>query len=304
MPDPAILWVPVTILAAVALLARNALQSGLTADIGTLGATMVRFVYAVPWVVLFHAIGMAVTGANWPALTLAFVGPTAAGAFAQIGGTALMLKAMHMRGFAVANAYIKMEAVLLALGGWWLLGDVLSWFAWLGIVIATAGVLLAAIPMRAGLLALRGQGAAIAIGLGAAALFGLSAICFRAGVLAAGDGPVVMRALHVLQANILIQSVTMVIWLAIINPGALTGSLRHWRFSTVAGATGAIASLGWFIAFGMTAAANVRTLGLIDLPLAALINKRLTGTAPSRRELGGIALVLIGIASLLWAELA
>lgn len=298
------LWVPITILAAIALLARNALQSGLTAEIGTLGATMVRFVYAVPWVVLFHIIGMAVTDSAWPHLTSAFLGPAAGGAFAQIGGTALMLQAMHMRGFAVANAYIKMEPVLLALGGWWLLGDVLSALVWAGIAIATAGVLLAAIPARTGLAAFRGQGAAIAIGLIAAALFGLSAICFRAGVLAAGEGPAVLRALHVLLATILIQSVTMVIWLGVANPRALAGSLRHWRFSTVAGASGAIASLGWFTAFGLTAAANVRTLGLIDLPLAALINKPLTGKAPSRRELGGIALVLIGIAMLLLAELA
>ena len=146
MVDSSILWVPITIGAAVSLLARNALQSGLTAEIGTLGATMVRFVYAVPWVVLFHAIGMALTHGRWPDFTLAFIGPVAGGAFSQIGGTALMLRAMDMRGFAVANAYIKMEPVLLALGGWWLLGDILSVQAWGGIVLATVGVLLAAAP--------------------------------------------------------------------------------------------------------------------------------------------------------------
>lgn len=298
------MWAPITVLAAIALLARNALQSGLTAEIGTLGATMVRFVYAMPWVILFHAIGMVMTGGHLPDLTMAFLAPVAGGAFGQIGGTALMLRAMHLRGFAVANAYIKMEPVLLALGGWWLLGDALSLLTWAGIAIATAGVLVAAIPAGAGLAALRGQGGAIVIGLGAAALFGFSALCYRAGVLAAGDGPAVLRALHVLLATILIQSVTMVIWLGIANPGALTGSLRQWRFSTVAGVTGAIASLGWFTAFGMTAAANVRTLALVDLPLAALIQKRMTGAAPSRRELGGIAAVIVGIAVLLWAELA
>lgn len=295
---------PITVLAAVALLGRNALQSGLTAEIGTLGATMVRFVYAAPWVIAFHAIGMAVTGGPWPDLSAAFLVPVAGGAFGQIGGTALMLRAMHARGFAVANAYIKMEPVLLALGGWWLLGDVLAPLTWAGIAVATGGVLLAAVPAGAGRAAWRGHGGGIAIGLAAAALFGFSALCFRAGVLAVGSGPAVMRALHVLLATILIQSATMILWLALANPAALRGSLRHWRFSTVAGASGAIASLGWFTAFGLTAAANVRTLALVDLPLAAFVQKRMTGKAPTRRELAGIIAVLVGITVLLWAELA
>ncbi|MGD9470744.1 MAG: EamA family transporter [Novosphingobium sp.] len=298
------LWVSATIAASIALLARNAIQAGLTREIGTLGATMVRFVYGAPFALLLHTAAMYWTGSGWPALTLAFVGPAAVGAFCQIGGTALMLKAMDLRGFAVANAYIKMEPVLLALGGWWILGDVLAPLAWLGIAVATGGVLLAAFPRGTTLAVMRGQGAAIAVGLVAAGLFGFSAICFRAGVLALGDGPAVMRALHMLLATILIQSATMLVWLGISDRAALAGSLRRWRRCTLAGLAGACASMGWFTGFALTAAANVRTLSLIELPIAALVNRPLTGRAPSRRELAGIALVMAGIGLLLRAELA
>ncbi len=298
------LWVPITVMAAFALLLRNALQSRLTPQIGTLGATMVRFVYGLPFVIVFHSVAMALTSSAWPALTFAFLGPAAAGAIAQIVGTALMLKAMHMRGFAVANAYIKMEPVLLALGGWWLLGDMLPPLGWVGVAVATGGVLVAAIPAGMGLTVLRGQSQAIAIGLIAAGLFGLSAISFRAGVLALGEGPAMMRALHMLLATIVIQSVTMLVWLGVVDRGALRASLSHWRVATLAGLAGAAASMGWFTGFALTAAVNVRTLGLVELPLAALVNRPLTGKSPSKRELAGIALVKFGIGLLLQAELA
>ena len=76
------------------------------------------------------------------------------------------------------------------------------------------------------------------------------------------------------------------------------------RRAVLAGLAGACASMGWFTGFALTAAANVRTLSLIELPIAALVNRPLTGRAPSRRELAGIALVMAGIGLLLRAELA
>ncbi|MEZ5748547.1 MAG: hypothetical protein R3D83_01215 [Caenibius sp.] len=72
-----------TIAASIALLARNAIQAGLTREIGTLGATMVRFVYGAPFALLLHTAAMYWTGSGWPALTLAFVGPARRAHFAR-----------------------------------------------------------------------------------------------------------------------------------------------------------------------------------------------------------------------------
>lgn len=65
------------------------------------------------------------------------------------------------------------------------------------------------------------------------------------------------------------------------------------------GFLGAFASAGWFIAFSLTAAANVRTLALVELPLAGLLSGRLTGRRMAWRELAGLAVVLAGLAILL-----
>ena len=47
------LWIPITIAAAAAQTLRNATQRHLSADLGTLGATLVRFLYGLPFAALW-----------------------------------------------------------------------------------------------------------------------------------------------------------------------------------------------------------------------------------------------------------
>ena len=51
-----LLWVPFTLTAAFAQVLRNAVQSRLTARIGTVGGTQVRFVYGLPFAAILLAI--------------------------------------------------------------------------------------------------------------------------------------------------------------------------------------------------------------------------------------------------------
>ncbi|MFN9378357.1 MAG: EamA/RhaT family transporter, partial [Novosphingobium sp.] len=92
-------------------------------------------------------------------------------------------------------------------------------------------------------------------------------------------------------------------WRAARDRPAYPASLTVWRPSLGAGFLGAVASACWFTAFALTPAANVRTLGLIEMPLAALFAGRLTGKATSRHELAGLLIVMIGV-GLLLASLA
>jgi uncharacterized membrane protein len=64
---------------------------------------------------------------------------------------------------------------------------------------------------------------------------------------------------------------------------------------------GAFASEFWFLAFALSTAANVRTLGLIELLFAQLISAFIFGQKTTAREALGIALVVAGVALLLWA---
>jgi uncharacterized membrane protein len=62
---------------------------------------------------------------------------------------------------------------------------------------------------------------------------------------------------------------------------------------------GALASACWFCAFALTAAANVRSLGLIEMAFAAILARRMTGKRPSSHEVAGLFVVGVGIFLLL-----
>ncbi|KPL67119.1 hypothetical protein SZ64_02805 [Erythrobacter sp. SG61-1L] len=295
------LWIPITIGAAFTQLIRNALQSGLTGTVGTLGATMVRFLYAIPFALAAYAVAMLVLGQPMPGLSQPMIGCVLTGAVVQLGATALMLKAMHMRGFAVAYAYIKTEPVLLAVGGWWLLGDRLPLGAWAGILIATLGVLWAAVPRGGGLAAFRGEAAPVLFGVTSGAMFGLSSLSFRAAILTLHGAAPWMAALHVMTCALIVQSTLLLVWLGLTDKDVIVATLKAWKPSLGAGATGMLATLMWFTGLALTAAANVRTLGLVEMPLAALLNRRVSGRHLGRQEWTGLGLVAVGIGVLLQA---
>src|SRR5690606_24665748 len=135
----------------------------------------------------------------------AFVGWLLAGATSQILATALMLAAMQRRSFVVATAYIKTEPVQVAVFGSLFLGELLGPVSIGAIVAATAGVLLMSLPgaqamgtgtgagawagAGAGGSASRDTAGAVVLGIGAGALFAVSAVGYRGAILALpGEG--------------------------------------------------------------------------------------------------------------------
>ena len=96
-----------------------------------------------------------------------------------------------------------------------------------------------------------------------------------------------------------LQTLILVIWMLLFDRRALTGSISVWRSSIFAGFMGAFASQFWFIGFSLTAAANVRTLGLVEVFFAQIVTRKLLSETTSRRELIGMAMILIGVGALL-----
>ena len=295
------LWVPLTLAASAAQVARNGAQASLTARIGTLGATQTRFVFGLPFAALFLNAALLLGGEHLPQFDAAALGWTALGAACQIGGTATMLMVMGRRAFSVGYAYIKTEPVTVALLGVVILGDRLPALAWLAVAVVTLGVLIASLPpdQYRKLPAEKGM---IALGIFSGALYGLSSIAFRGGIEALDDGGFVVRSLSVLVLSLAMQTVLLGCWLALFDHAGFIGSIREWRRSFGAGFAGATASALFFTAFALTPAANVRTLALADLPIAALLSGRLTGRRTRRHELVGMITIAAGVVLLLAAH--
>jgi len=293
------LWVATTLVAATAQTARNAMQSSLTATLGTLGATQVRFVYGLPFALVFLGVVTAFTHARVPPPTPTFLAFAAAGALAQIAGTASLLAAMQARSFSVATALSKTEAVQVAVFGFAVLGDALTWARAIAILIATAGVVIMAVRLKQkwGRLSLKPA----ALGVASGAFFALASVGFRGAILALPEGVYFLRATTALVWSLGIQVTVLGVSLAIMNREALLRSVTVWRQSLFAGFMSAFASQFWFLGLSLTAAANVRTLALVEVLLAQAVAKRLFGQRAAPLELVGMALVVVGVALLLAA---
>jgi drug/metabolite transporter (DMT)-like permease len=291
------LWIVFTLFAATGQTARNAMQRELTAALGAAGATHVRFLFGMPFALLFLAAVCLWQQRMPSSLPLAFWPAVLAGALTQIAATALMLMTMEQRSFVVSIAYIKTEPILVAILGYAFLKDAVTLPVAIAILIATLGVVL--ISWRPG--AVGGWKAAL-LGIASAAMFAASSIGYRGSILVQHDPSYVMAATVSLTVGIVTQAILLSAWLAWREPGVLGAIFRHWRPSLFAGVTGAAASEGWFLAFALATAASVRTLGLVEVLMAQFVTHVVFRQKTTALEIVGIVLVTGGAVLLVWAH--
>lgn len=291
------LWVVFTLIASLGQTLRNALQKELTATLGTVGATHVRFLYGLPFGLMFLVIVLAVTGHRLPKIDADTLIWTLTGAYAQISATALLLATMKERSFVVTTAYSKTEPVLVALFGLAFLGDHLTWPMAIAIGIATAGVLVMSWPK--GVAAEAFSWKPVMLGGGSAALFGLSAVGYRGAILTLDHPSFVIKASTILAMGLTIQTLSLTAYLYVAARENLMAIFRAWRPSVKAGFVGAFASQMWFLAFALESAAKVRTLALVEILFAQIISRRMFSQSLASREGIGIALIVVGVAVLL-----
>jgi len=290
------LWIVFTLIAAAAQTLRNATQQHLTTTLGTAGATHVRFLFGVPFGLVFLALTLIATGTPLPRPSGAFWTWILVGGLAQSAATALMLTAMAGRSFVVVYAFIKTEPVQVALFGLVLLGDVVTLPMAIAILIATSGVLLMSLRPDA---ALDGSQPTL-LGLAAGAMFGLSAIGYRGAILSLGESSSMLAATFSVVIGLALQAILLSLYLLLRRPGVMTAIFRAWRPSLLAGFLGAFASLFWFLAFALATAASVRTLALVEVLFAQGISSFVFKHRTTAREVFGIVLIVAGVALLLW----
>jgi drug/metabolite transporter (DMT)-like permease len=291
------LWAIFTVLAAAGQTARNAMQRELTASLGTVGATHVRFLFGFPFALIFLAGVALFSGAALPSPSLSFVPWLLAGSLFQIGATATMLATMGQRSFVVTIAYIKTEPIQVAIFGLLFLGDPLNFLMMVAIVVATAGVVVMSFKPGA-----TGGIKPTLIGLASGGMFALSAIGYRGAILNLGHPNFVMAATFTLAVGLVLQAALLTAYLALRDRAVLSAIVAQWRPSLFAGFMGATASQFWFLAFALATAASVRTLALVEVLFAQAISVFIFGQKTSAREGIGILMIVIGVVLLIWSH--
>lgn len=290
MTAPSWFWILFVVLAATGQTGRNMVQRKLTAALGAMGATNVRFLWGAPFAVAFLIAVHLLDHEALPHPQTPFWFWIIAGSLGQIFGTALMLMTMEQRSFVVATAYIKTEPVFVALFGLLFLADPITLPMLAAILIATAGVIVISFKAGADYADMR----TAMLGTGSGLAFAIAAIGFRGAILSLQIPDYVLSATYTLATGLIIQAVVLTLWLALRDWNALVAMMRLWRPSLLGGFLGALASEFWFLAFALTSAANVRTLGLIDVIFAQAVSRFVFRHHTTRREYAGIAILLAG----------
>lgn len=292
------LWIPITVLAAFLQNARSVLQKHLKGRLTTLGAAYVRFLYALPFSLVYlwglHEIG----GMEMPAISGEFLMYCVLGGASQIIFTVLLLYLFQFRNFAVGTTYSKTEVFQVAILGFLILGDTVTMAAAAAIALAGFGVVVLSAGQTKVSLSTLVAGVTekpTLIGLVCGAFLGASVVFFRGAALSLQWESLAMTAAFTLAVALVIQTVCMGAYLAWKEPQTLKDVFVHWRWSSAVGAVGMAGSIAWFLAFTMQNAAYVRALGQIELVFTFLASIFFFKEKVARLEVIGIVLIVAAI---------
>lgn len=265
------LWIPITIGAAGFQVARNALQRGLMGDAGPWGATLVRFLFGLPFSIGLWAVVAAASPGARLSFNVTFWLAVSTGALSQLLASASLLVAMRRAGFAIGTALQQSSLPLSAVIGLAVFGDNLHPLAWGGVAITTLGLAVLTWPKGAsGPQPLSGA----LFGLVSGLCFGFSLNAYRHAELALEPRAHFLAAITCVTVAQALQSAGLTLVLALRRPEALRAVVASWRQSLGAGLCGAVASAGWFTAIAFSPAGPVRAVGMVEMPMAAIAGRR------------------------------
>jgi drug/metabolite transporter (DMT)-like permease len=286
------LWIILTVFAAPLQVARNVMQRGLVGEAGPWGATLVRFLFGMPFALAIFAAAALLTPGAAPRFTTAFAGYISLGALCQVCATACLLLAMRQAGLGVATLFQQSSLPFAAVIGLLAYGDDLDRIGWIGLAATTVGLVILSWPKRGeGRNALGGA----VLGLASGLAFAVTLNAYRQAAIAIEPNhPIYAATANVCVAQFL-QSATLTVILAITKPSALRAVASSWRQSLGAGFFGAAASACWFAALALAPAGQVRAVGVIEAPVAAVVGRRMFAEKMSLRQILGGLLAAAGV---------
>ena len=290
------LWVIITILAAFSQNLRSTFQKKLQSDLSDIGATNVRFLFGLPFAIIYFLFlhnSYEVTLTSIPNKFILFA---LIGGVSQIIATFLLLKIFNYKNFAVGTTYSKTEPIQALFFSILILGETTSYMGVIGIIIGIFGVIF--ISYKSNKLSYDNKPdskTSIYLGLLSGALFGIAAVMFRGASLSLNLDNLLYSSGLTLLVALFIQTTLLGIYLIITDKNQILLSFDNLKDCTIVGFFGALASMCWFYAMSIQNVAYVRALGQIELVFTILMTLIYFKEKISFREIIGICFILIGI---------
>jgi len=291
------LWILAAVIAASLQTVRFMLQKILSSgQLSTAGATFARFCYSAPLFWIAVAWYFWVNGLSPPKLSQTFWGYAAIGGLSQILATVCVVALFRTRNFAVGITFKKTEVIQAVCVGILVLGEGISLIGLFAILIGLIGVLLLSDQPFGGAKGIsRFANRATGLGILSGFLFAISAVSYRGATLEVDFESPLLRASVTLLLVITLQMVVMTVWLYLREPGQLQAVWAARKTALWVGLTSLGGSLGWFTAFTLQNAAYVKAIGQVELILSLAASVLFFREKITRRELGGLAFLIISI---------
>lgn len=275
---------------------RTAGQKRLSKHLNAMATTLVRFLFALPFVWFYLFFVTQFQNISIPEMNLDFIQSSVLAAIAQIAGTAFVIMAFRYQNFAVATSLVKTEAVLTAIVGVLIFDAVLSGFGWLSVVIGVIGVLILS-KTDVGLKSIF-KSPASAYGIAAGLGFALATLWIRQASLTLNTD-LILSAAFTLAFMVTLQTLLVLLYVLFEDKKQLILVAENWRMSLFVGIASILGSIGWFTAASLQTAAYVKALGQVEFFFTLIITYRVFKEQISMREYLGMSLIVLSVLILL-----
>lgn len=286
-------WIWFTLLAATMQAVRTAAQKNLARHLRPMTATLVRYLFGLPFVLIYlmlvgpadSASAVSQLSKNWTFIVYATLGSVA-----QIVATFWLIKALGYRNFAVGTSFAKTEALQTAVFGAVFFAASLSPFGWIAVMLGVAGTLVVSLPQRGKPTELPCAVYGILAGTG----FAVTSLWLRQASLSLPYDFIENAALT-LAAMVSLQTLICLAYTLLQQPQELLLLRRRLPAAVFIGATSALGSVGWYTAMTFQNPALVKSLGQIEFLLTLAISVFIFRERINPRELLGMLTIIASV---------
>ena len=281
---------------------RTAGQKYITAEAGRIGASFMRFLYAIPFSCLWLFYWHYESDIALPATTSHFWFWVVSASLLQIGFTICLVVLLQLRNFAAGTAFSKTEVLQAAIFEAILVGYIASFSIALAIGVGIVAVLL--LGARSGELALPdllkqiGSKAGV-VGLLSGSFLGCATVCYGIASRQLETDDAILRASITAAIATLVQTSFMIPLMGIWARGQLIAAFRLWRAGLFIGIFSSLSTITWFVAFALHYVGPARAIGQIELVISILISALFFKERISRTEYIAIMLLCLSMVIIL-----
>lgn len=290
------MWIIFSLIATVSQITRNLFSKKLTTDFPVKVIALSRFIYALPVVVLAYLISAKINGGVIITSNLFFLWVLFMG-ISQILATYFRVTLFRYKSFAVSLTIVQIDTIIVAIIGVLFLKEFINIYAWIGIFVATCGLILASLSKNQVTLN----------NIKTTLLTKPSLIALLTGIFLALAGISAKQTFKYIEgSNNIIESLfsltfILTIEILILLPITMASDISSVKLlftkplqPMIIGFCSGLGSFSWLTAYSLTHIAYVRTVGQLEFIFATLISLYYFKERLYKLEILGMFMVSMG----------